>query len=408
MRKLFVLLAAGAFLVAFTLPAIAADWDFNGRVAFRTFIADDSEKSPGASGGKSDDDLHWGRMCDNSIGATVSAGDITGRFMYRPLEAHETIHDGDFAQLSASWDFGGGSLLIGKDLGPVNFFPSSQVYLDDMGLVGYGGIFTYFKPLMQLSVGNFKVALAEPETSSAVLMVGGNPSMVIISNPWAGNDAHNDPSTTTVDESSTTLLPFVDATGASTVDIDTSIPKIEVSYGFSAGPVSLSIMGGYQTYDEVNTQTDKSYSIDSHVFGVGFKIPLGAAYINGDIYTGTNVGQYHMTFQQTDANAKYDLTTDKIIDNDVMGYTLVVGFKASDTLTLEAGYGSIEQELDLPGTYEDDLSAYYVQANIILAEGVSVTPEIGMTDYGDTSMAAGVKTDQGDTTYFGARWQIVF
>ena len=385
MRKLLVLIAAGAFLVAYTVPAMAAEWDFFGSVGFRTFIADDDEKSPGAVGGKSDDDLHWGRFCDNAIGATVDAGDITGKFMYRPLEAHDTIHGGDFAQLSASWNFGAGSLLIGKDLGPVNFFPSGQVYNDDMGLVGYGGIFTYFKPLMQLSIANFKVALAEPETSIPVFFVGGNPSMTIISNPWAP-------------------APVVPTAG----DCDTSMPKIEASYGFSAGPVGLSIMGGYQSYDEVIAATDKSYSIDSYVFGVGFKVGLGAAYVNGNIYTGQNVGQYQMTFQQTNSGAAYDATyKDEIIDNDAMGYCLVVGFKPSDTLKLEAGYGHIDQELDRPGTYEDDLSSYYVQANITLADGVSIIPEIGIVDYGDFT-TAGVAVDQGQTTYYGAKWHIAF
>jgi len=385
MRKLLVLIAAGAFLVAYTAPAIAAEWDFFGSVRFRTFMADDSEKSPGAAGTFSDSDLHWGRHCDNAIGASVSAGDISGRFMYRPLEAHDVIHGGDFAQLSATWDFGGGSLLIGKDLGPVNFFPSGQVWMDDMGLVGFGGIFTYFKPLMMATFGNFKVALGEPETSIPVIPVGTNPSFVCINNPWSGG-----------------------ATTTGFADVDTSIPKIEASYGFAAGPVALSIMGGYQTYDEVNTATDKAYSIDSYIFGVGFKIGLGAAYINGDVFSGQNLGQYHTTFQQGDDDVRYDAATDKIIDNTSMGYCLVFGYKISDMLAIEAGYGYQEHELDRAGTWEDDLASYYVQLPINVAEGVTITPEIGMVDYLDYSMADGIKTEQGDTTYYGARWMINF
>lgn len=395
MRKLFILIAAGAFLVAYTVPAIAAEWDFNGRVAFRTFMVDDSEETAQAfkafAGKHDDSDLYWGRYCDNWIAGTVKAGDITGNFMYRPLEAHTTIHSGDFAKLSASWDFGAGSLLIGKDLGPVNFFPSGQVYLDDMGLVGFGGIFTYFKPLMQLSIGNFKVALVEPETSTGVVMIGGNPSMTITNNPWSGG--------------------YFTSPGD---NVDTSIPKIEASYGFTVGPVSLSIMGGYQTYDEKVTLTDKDYGIDSYIFGVGFKIPLGAAYVNGDIFTGQNLGQYHTTFQQGNDDAAYDATyKDEIIDNDSMGYCLVAGYKISDMLTVEVGYGYVEHELDVPGTWEDDTTSYYVQLPINVAEGVQITPEIGVVDWGDDTIvtspgAPGKAADQGETTYYGARWQIVF
>ena len=298
--------------------------------------------------------------------------------MYRPLEA--VGHNGDFAQLSASWDFGGGSLLIGKDMGPVNFFPSSQVFNDDMGLVGYGGILSYFKPMMQLSFGNFKIAALEPETSTRVLFAWGHPSMV--------------PST------STGVTGFTEC--------DTSLPKIEASYSFTAGPVGLWVGGGYQSFDEVDITTNKEYGIDSSIFGVGWKIPIGALYVNGSIFLGTNLGQYQTTFQIGNDDAVYDAASDKIIDTDSMGYVLVVGMKASDTINLEAGYGYLEHEGGGTGIWEDDNTSMYVQANIILAEGVSVTPEIGIVDYGDTSMADGHKTDQGDTTYFGARWQIVF
>jgi hypothetical protein len=391
MRKLLILIAAGVFLVAFTVPAIAAEWNFNGRVAFRTFYVDDSEEAAqafkGFAGKYSDTDLYWGRYCDNWIGATVKAGDITGNFMYRPLEAHPTIGSGDFAQLSASWNFGGGSLLIGKDLGPVNYFPSGQVYLDDMGLVGFGGIFTYFKPLMQLSVGGFKVALAEPETSTGVVMIGGNPSMTLINNPWLGG--------------------YFTRTGAD--NVDTTIPKIEASYSFTAGPVSLSVMGGYQTYDEKVTATDKTYGIDSYILGLGFKIPVGLFYVNGDIFKGQNLGQYQMTFQQGMDDAAYDATyKDEIIDNYSMGYCLVVGYKISDVLTLEVGYGYVEHQLDRPGWETDDTASYYAQMPINVAPGVQITPEIGMVDWGDGVNALGKNFDEGSTTYYGARWQICF
>ncbi len=389
MRKLLVLIAAGALVVAFTVPAIAADWEFNGRVAFRTFMVQDSEEAArefkgfDPAGNVDDSDLYWGRYCDNWIGATVTAGPITGKFMYRPLEAHPTIGSGDFAQLSASYDFGGWSLLLGKDLGPVNFFPSGQVYLDDMGLVGFGGMFTYFKPMMQGTFGNLKIALAEPETSSPIIMIGGNPSMTLINNPWVGG-YYTTPSD----------------------NIDTSIPKIEASYSFVVGPASLSVMGGYQTYDEKNTTTDTSYSIDSYIFGVGFKIPFGAAYVNGDIFMGQNLGQYQTTFQFGMDDAVWDGT--EVCDTDTMGYCLVVGYKLSDMYTLEVGYGSVEHEVDVLGvTFEDPTVSYYVQLPINVAEGFQIVPEIGIVDYDDYSVG-GVSVEEGDTTYYGARWQICF
>jgi hypothetical protein len=76
-------------------------------------------------------------------------------------------------------------------------------------------------------------------------------------------------------------------------------------------------------------------------------------------------------------------------------------------LKFEAGYGSLETELDRPGTYEDCASAYYVNCQITLAPGVTVTPEIGVIDNEDKTVGGAV-TEEGETTYWGAKWMINF
>jgi len=48
-----------------------------------------------------------------------------------------------------------------------------------------------------------------------------------------------------------------------------------------------------------------------------------------------------------------------------------------------------------------------VNAVINLAKGCFIVPEIGKFDKGETT-TAGVKTENGDTTYFSAKWQINF
>lgn len=387
MKKLFVLLAAGAFLVAYTVPAIAAEWDFGGNVMFRTFIESDDKTATGT--GHDDDDLLWGRDAGVSFSGKVQSGDIGGYVQWRPVESQ--VHSGDFSMLYGTWDFGGGVLTIGKAMGPANFFPSSQVWLDNQGLVGQGGIFTYFKPMIMGQFGNFKIALVEPQTTQQMLPIGGHPSFqVAVSNQWV----YSQTTTSYVNPNAT--------------DNDTSIPKIEASYGFNAGPVSLWVGGGYQTFDEVNI-ADKSYSIDSYIFGVGFKIPIGPAYINGVVTSNTNSGQYQTEWFLQDDDARYDAATDKIIDNDGTGYNIVFGFKSSDTLTFEIGHGHSVNELDMPGSVEDELDSYYAQARIQIAEGFNVVPEIGMIDWGTGMGANGTTlTQQGETTYYGARWQIVF
>jgi len=76
-------------------------------------------------------------------------------------------------------------------------------------------------------------------------------------------------------------------------------------------------------------------------------------------------------------------------------------------ITIEGGFGSVETELDMPGTYEDEATAYYVNATINLAKGCFIVPEIGLLDHKDKTVAD-VKTKEGDTSYFGAKWQINF
>jgi len=47
MKKLLVLLAAVAFVVAFTVPAMSADWNFYGSSRISTFFDGDSEELTG-------------------------------------------------------------------------------------------------------------------------------------------------------------------------------------------------------------------------------------------------------------------------------------------------------------------------------------------------------------------------
>jgi hypothetical protein len=390
MRKLIVLFAACAIVVAYTVPVIAAEWDFYGIARMRTMWADDDENAPkgdvtGASTGYSDDDLHWGRSLNATWGGTVKVGDLGGRVEYSPLGmfAHT-----DFIQFYGTWDFGGGELLLGKTFTPLNYFVGNQVYNDENCCLSWGGILSWVKTMIQFTVGNFKVALLEPETSSQVYSIGGIPPM----------------------QMSVSSAP----TNSVFTDIDTTLPKIEASYTFIAGPASITPMIGYQSWDGVvaTATTETDYGIDSYVLGLGWKIGLGAAYINGDVWVGQNTGQYQMTFQYGQDDAAIVGTDVK--DNDAMGYLIVVGYQASDTIRLEAGYGSVEFELDdMPaGTWEDDTTSMYVQAVWTLAEGVSITPEIGLIDYGDDSIATGGVTgtaaEEGETTYFGARWEIAF
>jgi len=349
MKKLLVLLSAVAFVVAFTVPAMSADWGFYGSARMTTFMNSVSEEA--SATGFDDDDLTWDLQGNSRIGAKVKAGDIGGGFEYGTGGGNANIR-----KLYGTWKFGAGTLLVGQTYVPVNLFYSNQVWGGDTDMLRFGGVYDGRRPMIQLSTGGFKIALVEPNTKA---------------------------------------LP-----GYASVDTDTTLPKIEASYGFKAGPVGLTAVGLYNTYDVVNA-ADKEEGVDSYLLGLGFNIGLAPAYIKGDVWFGQNLGNTTM-WETGTANAAW--VNGDVEDNDNMGYLLVVGFKVSDTLTFEAGYGYAEHDRD-DFTTEDDVSAYYAQATINLAKGAFIVPEVGVVDYGDDPTTG---ADQGDNTYFGAKWQINF
>jgi hypothetical protein len=344
MRKLLVLLSAVAFVVAFTVPAMAADWGFYGSARMSTFM--DSVSEEASATGYDDDDLTWALQGNSRIGANVKAGAIGGRFEYGSTP--------NLRLLYGTWNFGGGTLEVGQDYTPLNVFQSNQVWAGDTDLLPYGGIYNGRRPMIQLSMAGFKVALVQPHSISALGLA----------------------------------------------DTDLTLPKIEASYKFKAGPASLIGMLGYQTYDAVDA-TDDSVGVDSTFVGLGFNVGLGAAYINGNVYMGTNLGQYGLWQQGADDAT---ITAGEVNDNDTMGYVLVAGFKVSDTIGLEVGYGHVEHELDVAGSEADETDSYYVQATINLAKGCFIVPEIGKVDFKESAAGA----DQGEQTYYGAKWQINF
>ena len=369
MRKLLIVLAAFALVVAYTLPAMAADWGFYGSARMTTFMDD---VDPGG-GAESDTDLTWALQGNSRFGATVKAGEVGGGFEYGTGV--------NLRKLYGTMPLGGGTLLVGQTYSPVNLFYSNQVWGGDAGLLDVGGVYGGRNPMLQYSVGSLKVALLQPTTGS-----------VCPEGSAAGFEF--DPTT-----GGSTAVAAVPGVGA--VNTNTTMPKIEASYGLKAGPVALKFVLGYNSYEEETAA--KSYDINSMILGVGFKIGFGAVSIGGNVYTGTNTGNYGL-WQRGADDATYNATSDDIDDTDTMGYLIVVGFKTSDTLKLELGYAHNEHDSDVTGAKTDDSSGMYVQAAITMGKGCYIVPEIGVIDLGDN--AAG--TEEGDITYYGAKWQINF
>ena len=360
MKKLFVILSAIMLAIVFAVPAGATtDWDFYGSVRMQTFNVNQDENNPSNKIGFDDRDSRWGLNTVSRIGATVQDGDIGGRFEYGMNDNSTNADDVALRRLYGTWNFGPGELLIGKEYTPIHFV-TNQVYDNDYGSRGFGGFFT-FRPMIQVKIDGFKLALISPN-----------------------NDGLDDAKD----------LGY---------DYDNTWPKVEASYTLSMDTFSVKAFGGWNAYEVVD-QLDKEYDVTCYIYGVAGVVNAGPVTLKAMIWGGRNVGVYGLTTdQEVDFTPNYE--AGDIRDNNGYGGVASIGVKINDVIGVEAGYGYVSGEDDPVGkNHNDEAWAAYLQAPITLAQGVTVVPEIGHYDYEESDTNA----DQGHESYFGAKWQINF
>jgi len=353
MRKLLVLLSAVAFVVAFTVPVMAADWSFYGSARMYTFTNDYSEEMTGLDGG--DEDLSWFLQGNSRIGANVKAGDISGRFEYGSGP--------NLRLLYGSWNFGAGSLTVGQDYSPIDTFISNQQgpahWGGDIDGLPWGGIYDGRTAQIKLKVGGFQIALVEPRVVSIM----------------------------------------------ATTDTDTSIPKIEACYNFKVGPLGLKVLAAMNKHEDI-VGNDK-YDIDSNILGLMAKFAAGPFSIAGNVFKAKNPGNFGLLQDNLVTTAA--LVGNDVEDVDSLGFLLVAGFKINDMFTLEGGYGNLSNEWEVSGNKtEAETSSYYIQAVITLAKGFFLVPEYGKVDYHHLRITGAPDVDLGQVSYWGTKWQINF
>jgi hypothetical protein len=274
---------------------------------------------------------------------------------------------------------------VGKNYTPLIFPYSNQVYnvngfnKGDTNMSYFGMLYGDRKAMIQLQLGEFKIAAVEPNT-----LVYVTPTSVY---PYAA-----------VSQPDTTLR----------------IPSIQAKYKHNFNWGHVGVAAGYQTFD-VN-EDGASWEVESYVLGVGGQLNLGAAYFKGNIWGGQNVGNManilvNTKLWSTINNAgTADLDGDgfglaqwdgtKITDKDSLCWLAVVGYEIRKGLYTEAGCGYVSTTLDTDGASTDDCLTVYLQLTIFLAPGVFLTPEIGQCDF--------KQDDQSKLNYAGIKWQINF
>ena len=385
MKKLLAVLAAIAMVGVFAAVSVAADWSFYGSSRMQTARYDKSKEVAGIN--FDDQDTTWGLQANTRLGAKVKTSDtVGGRFELA------TGNSFGLRLMYGTWNFGAGTLLVGQDYTPGDTIISSSwaqlpykitgtdpVAADEGDALAIGSMYTSRLPQIKFTFGDFQVAFVKPNEKGPLTSVGG------VAIPGAN---------------------------ASYTDIDTTFPKVELSYKYKTDMFSITPYGGYQTVDFTNPVTDNSVSIDSYIYGVTFSVNFGPAYVRGNVFGARNAANYGRVAIPL-ANQAVVTGTDDVNDADTYGGIILVGYKINDMFAMQAGYAQDKNKLDVGGaTIENKPSQWYVQATITLAPGVYIIPEVGMFDFGDAEVsgagAASGSTDLGDCTYYGAKWMINF
>ena len=378
MKKFTIFLAAIA-LVCFSVPAMAVDWNFYGNTRVATFWESrdfDDTTNPGGTDDE-ESELDWNFQANSRLGVNVRADHIRAQVEMGLSGADDDQvrsdsygNDGQVTtrQAWARWNFGAGYLQVGKSYTPVTTFVSGQVGRRDAGLIGFGAPYGGRPGNLQLSIGGFNVALITPRTDV----------------PLTSDDAAGTP-----------------VVG----DDDPVIPKIEASWGMSRDTWNFKIFGGFQYYsiEDVPSQvapgTTEDLDVTSYIIGGSGGVNFGAFYISGQLMNGQNMGNDRWSGGAFDS-AGFD-GDDDTDDVDSFGGVLVAGFKFSDMLTIEAGFGYVWDDPNDADIRDEETEAFdvYVQGVIQLAPGVFIIPEVGFASFGNNPS----DLDQGSDWYAGGK-----
>ncbi len=393
MKKLFAAIAAVSML-AFAVPAMAqqtaeariqaledafqSSMKFYGSARMTTFYyKDDSE----ATGNYSATNLDHNLQGNARIGGRVQAGDVRGHFEYGGTA--------NLRHLYGEWDFGPGKLLVGQTETPTTFFTATRTGHGDNMLFGYGSRYIGRRPMVQLTMGDFKVALVRNQ---------GDEGDVV--NSFADTD-------------------------------EIKLPQLQASYTIRAGAVSANIAGAWQTFDIYDStafpaaQVDQS--IDSYMLALGANYNIGPATLFGDVWFGDNVGHLNASDMYGNNPGSAGATSDStgnisaddlhyaywngtsVVDSESFAWLLGARYRLNDMISFEAAYSERTNKLEDAGVkLEAKTKVYYLQAPITLAKGVWIVPEIGKVDWGNLDETGQANQDLGSTKYFGAKWQINF
>jgi hypothetical protein len=364
MKKIAVSLLAVTLALFLALPATAEVTPYGSMRLLTGWYTLDYA----ASGMDDDGDVYWELSNISRFGAKFKTGDISGHveFGLTGAESGNNTYD---RLLYGTWDFGGGSLMVGQNYPPYTMI-SAQIaprvrlggtpgdYNAENTFIGYGALWEARKPQVRLTIDSgFYVALIEPESGEPMGAPGGG-------------------------------------------DADVTIPKLCVGYDYKTEGLSLNGGVAYNTYDYKVGTFDES--VDSYLIYVNCKAPVGMVDLQASIHYGQNLTDFGLWHRENAAQAT--VVSNDVEDSESYGGYVQVAIPI-DPAKITLGYGYVRSENDDGwGDDTDAQQSFFVNAKVPLADTFFVVPEFSYYDQMDDATGA----EEDDAWYLGLLWRMDF
>ena len=371
MKKIAVSLLVLTLAVFLAVPAVAEFNPYGSMRLLTGWYALDTADAPGGSGGDNDSDVYWSISNISRVGAKFKTGDISGHVELGMVGAESGNNTYD-RLLYGTWDFGGGSLMVGQNYPPytmtsAQIAPRIRIQNDIPGdydaentFIGYGALWEARKPQIKLTLTNgFYVSLIQPEADQPA--------------------------------------------GAGAGDADTTMPKICVGYDLKTEGLSLNGGLAYNSYNYEETAAGGvDEAVSSYLVYVNVKVPLGMVDLQGSIHGGQNLTDFGLWDREEAAQAV--AVGDDIENSTCYGGYLQVAIPL-DPAKITVGYGYVQSDNDDGwGKDADQQQSYFVNAKLPIADTFFVVPEFSYYDQMDN--ADGDEED--DAWYLGLLWRMDF
>ncbi|MHB8058911.1 MAG: hypothetical protein ACYDHC_13580 [Desulfuromonadaceae bacterium] len=361
-KKVVTIAATAGALAALAVPAMA-ETVLYGSARLTTFWNTVDSKGTAGTNTDFEEALHG----NSRIGVNFSSGKLGGKVELGVGPSSVTTR-----HMYGTYKFDMGTVLVGQTENPY-YLPSASVAKQDGINNGYGALWDARQGQIKLTMNNgFYVAAIIPTTP----------------NPTAAQTTAG-----------------VTAPGLS----QNYLPKMNAGYEGKAGNFAYGAGVVGQTYKLQNATTGvTSASVNSLLGYFHGKLAAGPAAMQFNLGVGQNMGNMGFTLGSTTntfvpaagAFAKEDTLT---YEGYVQG-----SYKLSDMLKLNAGLGYVADDNDRFAKV-DDRMMMFVNTNITIAKGFSITPELAYFDQLDNTNATTFASSKGPKEYLvGAKWQMDF